>query len=214
MTRYGSRWPLAWMMLLPIGFMLSGYLLFLNLGGLLTASDSVERADLIITTSGSTGRIARAAELLRQGYGSRVLVTTAESYSLLVGRGVAPERIVRAPWSADSTYEEGLLIRELLAGEDVASALVVSDPFHLLRVKWTLRHLFTGETPRFLFVSSDTPEFKGFWWDNHYSRLFVLSELPKIVYYWLWHGLLGRVEDPDWAINLERLYMTFLGAVL
>ena len=174
------------MMLLLLSLTASGYLLFLNLGGLLTATDTVGKADLVISTNGSPGPLAKAVELYHQGCGERLLATIGESYRMMVGRGVAPEGIVRASRSADSSYEEGLLIRELLAGGEVASALVVSDPFHLLRVKWTLHHLFAGVTPRFLFVSSDAPEFKGFWWDNHHSRLFVLSEIPKIVYYWLW----------------------------
>jgi len=187
-----------------------GHTLFSNLGGLLAACDAPRAADLIITTSGSPGRIAKAALLLRQGYAERVLVTTEESYRLMVGLGVSPEKVVRASWSADSTYEEGLLIRELLAGPGSASALVVSDPFHLLRVKWTLHHLFAGDAPRFFFVSSDAPEFQGFWWDNQHSRLFVLHELPKLVYYWFWHGMLGFVDDPPWALRLERMYVDFL----
>jgi hypothetical protein len=46
----------------------------------------------------------------------------------------------------------------------------------------------------------------GFMRVNH-SRLFVFSEIPKILYYWSWHGVLGIVEDPDWAHHLYRLYM-------
>ena len=95
----------------------------------------------------------------------------------------------------------------LLQGGKYKTALVVSDPFHLYRVKWTLRHHFPDDSLHFSFISSDAPSLQGFWWSNERSRLFVLSELPKIVYYWLWHGLLGIAEDPEWAVDLERVYM-------
>jgi uncharacterized SAM-binding protein YcdF (DUF218 family) len=202
----------GWICLTTVGFclVLAGYMLFLNLGGLLTVCDAPGKTELIISTSGAPGRIAKAAELLRLGYGERVLVTTAVSYGLMVSRGVAPEKILRASWSAESTYQEGLLIKELLAGRGYTSALVVSDPFHLFRVKWTLRHLFAGDGLRFLFISTDSSEYRGFWWDNRSSRLFVLSELPKIVYYWIWHGLLGIADDPPWALELEWMYLKLI----
>lgn len=202
----------GWIGLTTVFFCLvsTGYALFLNLGSLLTVCDTPGKTDLIISTSGAPARIAKAAELLRLGYAERVLVTTAESYGLMVGRGVAPEKILRASWSADTTYQEGLQIKELLAGRGYTSALVVSDPYHLLRVRWTLRHLFAGDCLQFLFISSDSSEFQGFWWDNRNSRLFVLSELPKIVYYWIWHGLLGIADDPPWALELEWMYLKLI----
>ena len=81
------------MMLLLLSLTSSAYLLFLNLGALLTATDTVGKADLVISTNGSPGRIAKAVELYHQGCGERLLATTGESYRMMVGRGVAPEGI-------------------------------------------------------------------------------------------------------------------------
>ncbi len=64
------------------------------------------------------------------------------------------------------------------------------------------------------FVSSDALSLQGFWWSNPNSRLFVLTELPKIVYYWVWHGMLEIAEDPQWAIDLERGYLAFVKAMV
>ncbi|MFH0784567.1 MAG: hypothetical protein V2B20_21785 [Pseudomonadota bacterium] len=71
-------------------------------------------------------------------------------------------------------------------------------------------HLFPGKLIAFSFVSSDAPSLQGFWRSNRNSRLFVLSELPKIVYYWVWHGVLGIVDDPQWAVDLEESYMAMI----
>ena len=40
----------------------------------------------------------------------------------------------------------------------------------------------------------------------------MLSELP-MAYYRLWHGLLGIAENPEWAVELERVYLVFVREV-
>lgn len=112
------------------------------------------------------------------------MVTSEASYREMLQKKVDPDKILKAVWSAKSTYEEGLLVKGLLGGK-IKSAMVVTDPFHLYRVKWTFQHVFHDKLIEFTFISSDAPSLQGFWWSNHNSRLFVLSELPEIVYYWI-----------------------------
>jgi uncharacterized SAM-binding protein YcdF (DUF218 family) len=190
-----------------------GVLGFREIGALLSAADVAGKADVIICLSGSEDRIGKAAAMLRAGLAEKVVATTDLAYRQMLAAKVLPEQILRADWSADSTYEEGLLVWKLLSGKSYVSALVVSDPFHLYRARWTLRHFFSDGSMALSFVSSDAPSLQGFWWSNRSSRLFVLSELPKIVYYWVWHGLLGISEDPEWAIELERGYLAFVQGV-
>lgn len=185
------------------------YGFFLNIGSWLTTADVSGKADIVICLDGSSDRIKKAVLLMQEGLTERMVVTTDATYREMLRNKISPDKILKAGWSAESTYGEGLLLKEIL-DEKVKSAMVVSDPFHLYRVKWTLGHIFPDDSIAFAFVSSDAPSLQGFWWSNAKSRLFVLSELPKIVYYWIWHGLLGIVEDPQWAVDLERGYMAFI----
>jgi uncharacterized SAM-binding protein YcdF (DUF218 family) len=185
------------------------YVFFLNIGIWLSVADVPGKVDVVICLDGSNDRTNKAVLLLHEGFAEKVVVTTDTTYQEMLLKKVSSDKILKADWSAKTTYREGLLLKTVLNGK-VRSALVVSDPFHLFRVKWTLRHIFPDDSIAFTFISSDAPSLQGFWWSNLNSRLFVLSELPKIVYYWFWHGLLGIVEDPQWAIDLERAYMVFV----
>ena len=189
------------------------YTFYLNIGSWLTTADVPEKADIIVCLDGSIERIDKAVQLLQEGLAEKVVVTTNGAYQEMLRRKVPPGRIMQADRSATSTYEEGLLLKKLLQGGRYRSALVVSDPYHLYRVKWTFHNTFADTAPSFSFISSDARSLQGFWWSNERSRLFVLSELPKIVYYRLWHGLLGVVADPEWAVELERIYLKLIRAV-
>lgn len=186
---------------------------FMNIGSWLSTADELKKADVIVSLEGGVARIIKGALLFHEGLAERVLVTTDASYRQMLAQKISPEQILKADWSAQSTYQEGLQIKALLAGAKYTSALIVTDPFHLYRIKWTLRHIIPDGSIKFSYISSDAKEYQGFWWSNPNSRLFVLSELPKIVYYWVWHGLLGIAEDPEWAVELERGYIAFVREV-
>ena len=201
-------------LLISATFGACAYVIFLNIGSWLTTADIPGKADIIICLDGSSDRINKAVLLLQEEFAEKIVVTTDATYQELLKQKVDPDSILRAGQTAKSTYEEGLLLKKLLQGSGYQSALVVSDPYHLYRVKWTLRHIFADDAISFSFISSDAPSLQGFWWSNERSRLFVLSELPKIVYYWIWHGLLGIAEDPEWATDLERVYMGFVREIV
>jgi uncharacterized SAM-binding protein YcdF (DUF218 family) len=188
---------------------LSAYYFFLHIGDWLTPVDIQKKAEVVVCLAERNSRMDKAISLLQRGLAGKIVVTTDATYQDMLYKKVSPDKILKADWSAESTYEEGLLLKDIL-DEKIQSVIVVTDPFHLYRAKWTFRHIFSNKYTVFSFISSDEPSLQGFWWSNPNSRLFVLSELPKIVYYWIWHGLLGVVEDPQWALDFERVYMTFI----
>ncbi len=179
---------------------------FTRLGNWLAVAGTPARSELIVCLGGSSERLDKAAELWHQGFAERVLATNVGVYRQLLARRVDRSAVISPPWSATSTYEEGMLLRELLP-DGCRSLVVVSDPYHLYRVRWTMLHFFAGADCRFIYVASDFDPPSTAWWTKPQSRLFVLSEIPKILYYLVWHGMLGIVEDPDWAHHLYRLYM-------
>ena len=198
--------------LLAVVLGLCAHNFFLNIGDWLTPAEVPGHAQVVICLAEDNYRMDKAISLLREGLVEKVVVTTEATYQDMLFKKVDSAKILRTDRSAESTYEEALLTKGLLDGK-VTSAMVVTDPFHLYRAKWSFLHVFSDESTVFSFISSDSPLLKGFWWSNPRSRLFVLSELPKIVYYWTWHGLLGIIKDPAWAVELERVYIAFIKRV-
>ncbi len=188
---------------------LCAYGFFLNIGNWLTPAEVPGHAQVVICLAEDNYRMDKAISLLREGLVEKVVVTTEATYQGMLSKKVDPAKILKTHRSAESTYEEALLTKGLLDGK-LTSAMVVTDPFHLYRAKWTFLHVFSNELTVFSFVSSDSPLLQGFWWANPLSRLFVLSELPKILYYWTWHGLFGIAKNPTWVLELEQVYIAFI----
>ncbi len=169
------------------------YRFFLNIGQWLTPAEVPGKADVVVRLSGGAddSRIDKATSLLEDGLAAKVVVTSEAYYQAMLQKKVDPDKILKTEYSAQITYEEGLLVKGL-QGENLKSAMVVTDPFHLYRVRWTFLHIFSHESIVFSFIFSDAPSLQGFWWSNPNSRSFVLSELTKIVYYWTcmvcWEG--------------------------
>ncbi len=197
-------------LLLVLAAFLCGIIFVGSIGLVLSRTDVVREAEVVVCLGGGSERVHRAVKLFRAGYAEKVVVTSEANYQEMLAQKIDPGKIIKAEWSAANTYQEGLLLQGLLAAGAHRSALVVSDPYHLYRVRWTLKHFFADDSVNFYYISSEAPSLQGFWWSKPQSRLFVLSELPKIGYYWFWHGLLGIAEDPAWAKELERIYLAMV----
>jgi len=50
------------------------------------------------------------------------------------------------------------------------------------------------------------------WWKHKEEKLRVYSEVSKLGWYWLVHGLLGMADDPPWSIELKQRYQSWLTA--
>ncbi len=187
-----------------------GYFSFRNIAAWLDQSTTPVYSDVIICLSYDSMRIDKAVSLLKKGYGEKIIATTKISYTHLLKEHIKPEQIVMPPSSGTNTYEEGLVLKEYLKQQPAKRITVVSNPYHLYRVRWTFTHLFKTTDYQFTYVSSIPREALGFWWDNSRSRKAVLRELPSIIYYWVGHGLLGLQKDPAWIANIKSHYLDLL----
>ena len=186
---------------------------FLHVGDWLSKSDAPQRVDVIICLGG-TERVKKAASLYKEGLAPQVILTTVQHRDALIRYGVPAESIVVPARQPYTTYQEALAVAPILRQRGYRSAMVVSDPPHLYRVRWIFHHVLGEESIRLFFISSEPAWAKGFWWDSHQNRVFVLTELPKIVYYWLAHGLLGLKDDPQWTIDLKCRYERFMRKIV
>ena len=124
------------------------------------------------------------------------------SKKFMILSGVPDNRITRV-MSGQSTFQEALHVRDFFFQEKIKSAIIVTDPYHLYRVRWTYKNLFPDGGVHFSFVASGSREV-GNWWQGKMSREIVCMEVLKVFYYWMFHGIFRLDEDPVWATKLEK----------
>jgi len=64
------------------------------------------------------------------------------------------------------------------------SALIVSDPPHLLRLQQTWSRAFDGSSKKFILIQTSPAWWhRILWWQNKKSYQFVISEIKKNLFY-------------------------------
>jgi uncharacterized SAM-binding protein YcdF (DUF218 family) len=172
--------------------------LFLQAGNFLSSpAKQPTQADCMVILGGDGGaRTAQGIELYRQNYSRKIVLTgiesgepAAQSYYLnwraqmLIAAGIPKESIEYDPVSS-SSWDEANITLKLAKKHGWKRVLVVSDPPHMLRLKWVWSKIFIGSGVDVVLVPS-TPNWwnAGKWWSNEQSAKFVMSEYLKILYY-------------------------------
>jgi len=181
-----------------------GWYGYQNVGFWLAQNDDLQKAEVVVCLGGPE-RDRKAAELYHQGYSQDLIVTAEKTKDNLTKLKVPGAAITLAPWPK-TTYQEALAVAPLIKEKGYHTALVITDPFHIRRVRWTFTHVFEKQPVQFEFVSSDLPFIRDRWWKNKMSRFYVLSEVSKITYYRVVHGLLGIKQEPPWVMDLKHRY--------
>jgi uncharacterized SAM-binding protein YcdF (DUF218 family) len=184
---------------------------WIHLATWLVAADQPQKADVIVCLGG-VERVKKSAEFFHQGLAPLVILTVSRSKKPLADLKVPENRIILAP-GPTTTYEEALAVSPILNRLHCRSALVVSDPFHLRRVRWTFTYVLANQPVKLVFASSDFPWKEEGWWRNEQEKFYVYSEITKIGYYRLAHGLLGIGEEPGWVVDLKKRYQVWLKKV-
>jgi len=125
---------------------------------------------------------------------------------------VAEESLIFPQRSAKTTYDEALALAEVMRERGFSTAVVVSDAYHMYRVRWSCARA-CRDLPVTLRYVSGRPGAE-FWWRERWSRLYVVKEVSKLLYYWVDHGLLGVKHDPLWVSGVKRWYYRFLEQVV
>jgi len=159
-----------------------------------------ERADLIAVLGGPTvaDRLRRGAELYREGWGNRVMVSGfSESepspddwrLRLLTRQGV-PLTAITTDASASSSLEEARMILRTLRAQAWTKVLVVSDPPHLRRLSLVYRKVFGADGTGYRLIASNPPWWDpDEWWRNPDAAAFLVEETIKLIYYKFAYGL-------------------------
>jgi uncharacterized SAM-binding protein YcdF (DUF218 family) len=171
-------------------------LVFINLGFVVSHyARHPEKADVIVVLGGDSGlRIHKGAELYKAGYSQHILLTGIDERfyrqghpnwreRMIISLGV-PKDAIKVDTSSKTTWEEAVNTSETMKKREWKSALVVSDPPHMLRLNQTWKKAFEGTTNTFILVTTEPPWWNPLlWWKNRKSFQFVISEMKKNLFY-------------------------------
>lgn len=189
----------------------------LYLGDFLVLQDNLHSADVIHVIAGEDNRTDYALQLYKQGYGKMLFFTGgwcqihhyyhgehAEARSL--AQGIAMNAIAFDDSSVTSTYMEAEKLKEWMAHSPtpIHSVIVVSDPFHMRRARWTYKKVLGHNIEvQMAPVPFELTSYRRHWWTDQASRKYVQDEYKKLAYYILRYQI-STGKFRDWLASKDR----------
>ena len=188
------------------------------IGDFLVIRDTLKPADVIHVIAGDDYRTDYAFQLYKQGYGKTIFFTGGQCEFHLSGHGArARERALTQGLPLDviasddsevmSTYMEAEKLKEwIMRGPDlVQSIIVVSDPFHMRRARWTYRKIFGDQVQiQMAPVPFDRTPYQLTWWKDNESRKYVRDEYFKFIFY-LFRYQYSWGFFRDWLASFDQM---------
>jgi len=117
-----------------------------------TVADTVQQSDLIICLGGNApDRQEKSLKLFNERYAQKLLLTNqSPDYFLKNGVSFSDIYVTDVP---RNTFEEAKFCRWFMENYRVDSALVVSDWWHLRRVKWSFETVFQNRGKKIRYSS-------------------------------------------------------------
>jgi uncharacterized SAM-binding protein YcdF (DUF218 family) len=189
-----------------IGLALLGFILvlfreqwLLFIGDFLVIKDTLHPADVIHVIAGEDYRTDYAIQLYKQGYGKTLFFTggwcTFHDYyhgvhakERSLAQGVPSEAIAFDDSKVTSTYSEAEKLKDWITHNPnpIRSVIVVSDPFHMRRVRWTYSKVLGHQVQVYLApIPYEKTPYQQKWWKDASSRIYVRDEYLKLSYYFL-----------------------------
>jgi uncharacterized SAM-binding protein YcdF (DUF218 family) len=160
------------------------------MGAFLVDAESPSRADLIVVLAGDTygNRILKAAELVKQGYAAKVLVSSPAGFYGLhesdlaipfaVKHGFSASWFVAFPHDAHSTDEEARVILPELQKRNVHRVVAVTSDYHTRRALHILRARWPGIELCMVAAPDEFFSAHG-WWHTREGRKTFFLECTK-----------------------------------
>lgn len=166
-------------------------------GDILVVQDDLQPADVMAVASGPDHRVRYAVQLFKEGYADRLFFTGGRCLvegdfeenrcaALAEREGIPKQAISVDSTEVTSTYDEAVRLKAFIeqSREPVRSVILVSDPHHMRRMRWTYRRVLgNGVRLQTAPVPFELTPYRRDWWREAASRDFVLSEYLKTVYY-------------------------------
>lgn len=193
------------LLLAGVAFLGRGRLLA-ALGGFLVVRDPPARADAVLVLSGEPAeRVWEAADLLREGFAPRIVLTTPVALparaglerlgirlpaepdlarQVALGLGVGPEAVLQVPATVESTEAEALAARAWFRAHGWQRVIVVTSPYHTRRARRLFREVFGAAGIEALVVPSRHGRFRAEdWWRDRSNVRDLIVEYQKLLFY-------------------------------
>lgn len=134
--------------------------------------------------AGTGGRYARGRDLVLAGYSER-LILIHPSVSERKDAAVKVPRVeIIDSFAAHNSWGEAKTVRARMEAEGLRSVMVVSDPPHMLRLRYTWGSIFRGSDLDYNLIATSPPWWSDWgWWQNRTAAIFVRNEVLKLGYY-------------------------------
>lgn len=170
----------------------------------LTYNDAPGRSDAIIlfVGAGNTVREDKARELMAEGFSQHLIIPAFGNFFRFTGDGQL-EMVRRFTLVAsgvknrggaflnqkvfENTHLEMLTARKIVDEYGFRSAILVSEPYHMRRIKLIAGRVFGQDAYRLTIVPT-TAHRRGsmFWWLNKDERRWIVNEYLKILWFILY----------------------------
>ena len=176
---------------------------FFSAGAVLASpARSPHNVDLVVVLGGGADRYPRGRDLVLAGYSKRLLLISPSAAERKDAQSRLPGVELVFDDSPVHTWGEAQMVRAHMLTNGWRTALVVSDPPHLLRVAYSWSSAFRGTDLSYTLVSSDPPWWPGWrWWRDPSASAFVGDEVLKLVYYVLRYPF---GFEPAWIADQVR----------
>ena len=164
------------------------------LGSALVHDDGAGKAEIAVVLAGDSWgyRLTKGAELVRQGYAPRVLVSGPPGFydvneadaaiHFAIARGYPAEWFVPLYHTALSTATEAVAVLDALKQRNIHSALVVTSDYHSARARrifLTVERRRGGGPDLRMVASRDRFFSAAAWWRNREGRKIAFMEWTK-----------------------------------
>ena len=161
---------------------------FFTSGALLSAAAGEARhVDAVVVLGGDPGtggRYARGRDLVLAGYSQRLILMYPSAAEIKDAQSRLPGVEIVDSTPAQGSWGEAMAVRERMQAEGLRSVVVVSDPPHMLRLRYTWASIFRGTGLDYTLVATSPPWWPGWrWWRNAEASGFVGNEVLKLGYY-------------------------------
>lgn len=166
---------------------------FFMAGALLACpAELPRRADVVVVLGGDVlgDRYAWGRDLVLAGYSERLLLINSTASDRKDAQARIPNVELLIDDSPRHSWQEAQTVRARMLANGWKSALVVSEPPHMLRLRYAWASNFRGTGLTYTLVATDPPWWPGWrWWRNRQASDFVGNEVLKLGYYVLRYPL-------------------------
>jgi len=176
-----------------------------SLGNYLVDKDPLQYSELVVVLGGSSYERGMEAVNVHNIYPAKRYVTTGGhvpsvllaldttlleaqlTAHLMIKKGM-PDSLITPLLTATSTQEEAIEVRAFAEKENYKTITVISNDYHLRRVRRTFDKAFEGSTIVLSYHGAKSEDFDpNAWWKKESGLVLTNNEYIKLMYYFIKH---------------------------